>query len=114
MCERRPCWPTPDEAKRIKDAGFGDRLMIDYWVESPTDIKIECPAIVGYEGLNAPFIPVGRCTFLKDGLCELHDLGLKPLEGRVASCQGTVEDSQAVRDFIVSEWRNNQEQFNIC
>ena len=30
MCTR-PCWPTPEEARRLIRAGLGDRLMLDYW-----------------------------------------------------------------------------------
>ena len=89
MCERRPCWGTPEDIKKILDYGFGLRLMRDYWSGGVnTDvgsIDIISPAIVGCEGGSAPSWPSGRCTFLTDeGLCELHDLGLKPIEGRAA------------------------------
>lgn len=110
MCKQRPCWGTPNEMKNIRDAGFGNRLMNDYWVEQPPtndtdvyyDTLVESPAIVGYEGKEAPVRPVGRCTFLtEDNKCELHDLGLKPLEGRTAIHDGTND----ARDHIVELWR---------
>jgi len=53
-CERgmkfcqRPCWPTPDEARRLIDAGYGDRLMMDFWAGSDPHM-ILCPANPGYE-----------------------------------------------------------------
>lgn len=88
MCAERPCWPEPKEAQAIIDAGFSQRLMRDYWVGDGDNIDIISPAIVGYEGQNAPFWPAGRCTFLSaDDLCELHELGLKPREGREAFCK---------------------------
>lgn len=92
MCSRRPCWPTPDEAKKIIDAGYGDKLMLDWWDADENvghDIYLVSPACVGSEGDNAPYWPETPCTFFKDGLCELHDLGLKPIEGRLATCNKT-------------------------
>jgi hypothetical protein len=91
MCIDRPCWGTPQEIKAIIDAGYGDKLMQDYWsgelngFDSPLVIG---PAIVGHEGGNAPFWPTGRCALLtEDRLCSLHDAGLKPSEGAVACCK---------------------------
>jgi Fe-S-cluster containining protein len=98
MCTRA-CWPTPEEAQRLIDAGYSDRLMVDYWVV-PTqyddegdpiygtgDIYILCPAENGSEGRMAPSWPgVNWCTFSDPNtrLCMLHDTGLKPFEGRMA------------------------------
>lgn len=45
---QRPCWPTPEEAKRLIDAGYGDRLMVDFWAGSNPHM-ILCPANPGYE-----------------------------------------------------------------
>jgi hypothetical protein len=84
MCER-PCWPTPKQAKTLIERGYGGRLMLDRWCASP-DILLLCPASKGFEGKEAPWNPHTKegCTFWKNGLCELHELGLKPLEGQVA------------------------------
>lgn len=90
MCERRPCWPLPDEAQKLIEAGYGPRLMRDWWCRWPDDVVILSPAIVGEEGKYAPVWPTGRCTFLTDNKkCELHDKGLKPFEGHVAHHDGT-------------------------
>ena len=90
MCKSRPCWPEPAEAQAIIKAGLGHRLMRDYWIgdgPNDNDIQLLSPAIQGYEGKYAPFFPHGTCTFLSDAdLCQLHDLGLKPREGREAWC----------------------------
>lgn len=64
--------------------------MLDYWEGGGVDdqdIEILCPASPGWEAQKAPNWPEG-CVFLTlDYLCELHDLGLKPIEGRVTSCK---------------------------
>lgn len=90
MCQRRPCWPTPVDTERLIAAGFGDSLMLDWWFdhEQNTTIYLLTPAIVGSESKQAPAHPSGPCTFLSEaGLCHLHDLGLKPTEGKLAMCK---------------------------
>lgn len=88
MCNRRPCWPTPEETKALLDAGFGPKLMLDWWNdegEGAPAAQMIVPALVKHEGGHAPWWPIGRCTFLaEDDRCSLHDLGLKPAEGRKA------------------------------
>src|SRR3990167_2943378 len=118
MCKERPCWPTPQESKKLIKNGFAKKLMYDYWAAiGGEDIGIISPAIVGYEGSKAPFWPVGRCVFLdENGLCELHDLGLKPFEGRMADCKNPTknlhEDTAMTWDTpegkdVVKLWKNN-------
>lgn len=65
-------------------AGFADRLALD-WGKS-RDQMVVAPAYQGNEGgTYAENLPVGTpCTFLKDGKCELHNLGLKPSECKFA------------------------------
>ncbi len=84
MCDR-PCWGTPAEIQAIIDAGLGHRLMLD-WGEQSHDL-ILCPGLKDHESNFAPEWPISAagCTFRNDdGLCELHDLGLKPAEGKSA------------------------------
>lgn len=86
MC-KRPCWGTPEDIQKIIDAGFGDRLGIDYMTnEDTSDTFMIQPVAKGYESKKAPFMPITKagCTFWKDGLCELHHLKLKPIGGRLA------------------------------
>lgn len=87
MCRRRPCWPAPDEARQLIEMGYGKRMMLDYWSGYPDDIEIVAPANNEYEGRKAGLFPFGRCVFLtEEGLCELHNTGAKPMEGRLAMC----------------------------
>jgi len=110
MCRRRPCWPTPKEVWALIDKGFGRRLMLDWLGE----IQIVSPAIVGCEGRSAPFVPMGQCTFLTyGGLCELHSLGLKPFEGRMASCKPCASDllreaaANSLHRAVAEAWNNS-------
>jgi hypothetical protein len=92
MCVRRPCWPSPDEVVKLIEAGYGDRLMLDYWCADP-DINIIAPACIGSERSRAPSFRFTRCTFIGAlGLCELHDIGLKPIEGRLTHHDGDLKD----------------------
>src|SRR5437763_1870083 len=90
LCERNPGWMTPQEARDAIAAGLAARLMKD-WLEPCEELKNECrifvlaPAACGHEGTTAPemgpfafFWIKGQCTFLRDGLCELHNTTFKP------------------------------------
>jgi len=123
MCKTNPCWPTPNEVRELIKAGYGDRLMIDWWEDYPEDIHLFCPASENFEKSRAPEAQdsieyfagwtKGRCTFLsKDNKCELHDKGLKPLEGRVATHKTeNNKESERVRNYIVHLWKGEQENF---
>jgi hypothetical protein len=89
MCQHRPCWPTPDDVRHLIEAGYADRLMVDWWFDRDKNktIYLLTPAIAGRESGEAPAHPEGQCTFLDtDGLCQIHDNGLKPTEGQIALC----------------------------
>jgi hypothetical protein len=125
MCQRA-CWPTPDDARRLIAAGHGPRLMLDRWVgpindmgtDTTGDVLLLAPAEKGREGREAAWWPGGGCVMQRsDGLCELHDAGLKPTEGRVASCKGTPEDlhrrmastwDNPEARTLVAEWRRDR------
>ena len=110
MCKTRPCWPTPSEAKAIMDAGLGHKMWMDYWAggfDKNSDTMIIGPAVKGKEGMPASFAPDGECSFLtENGLCELHDKGLKPIEGRLANCQNMTDDS--VHEQVAQEWESEE------
>ena len=93
-CKHNPGWMTPEEAAAAIDAGHSGRLMLD-WLEPCDELKnkkriyILAPASIGHEGSNAPEMPSfdltwskGRCTFLKNNRCEIHNSGFKPLQCR--------------------------------
>lgn len=110
-CQNRPCWGTPDEVEKMLDAGFADKLMLDWWEPDRRTgnrhaVYIVAPAARGYEKRHAPNWPTGvTCTLLtSDQKCPLHDTGYKPLEARVVSHATGLSVSQDVRVFIVKQW----------
>lgn len=79
MC-RTPGLATPQEIMTLIEKGYEKRLQTTIWgvgmLLGITDKPI---------GMVQPRIVNGWCTFRKkNGLCELHDLGLKPTECRLA------------------------------
>ena len=130
MCHHRPCFGTPEEFEKIIDAGFAEKLRIDYWIGNggrepltqekvdevlnphlkallqnaldiyktmpPNPIKDDVPMLSGGtdKDLNfrTDFIPRGRCKLLtEDNKCSLHDLGLKPEQGRLSCCKDDID-----------------------
>lgn len=119
FCERA-CWPTPQEAKLLIEAGYGDKLMLDVWHNSKDgDTELLCPATPGYETKGAPGRdPVsilesllggpnplrGGCVFQEPEtkLCLLHSEGLKPFEGRKSCCK--IENGKGLHKAVASSW----------
>lgn len=110
MCKHSPCIPTVDQARELIKAGYGDRLAISQ-VLLP-HIGVDQHVISG-KGTRNPDGMTMQCNFLTpDGKCELHDLGLKPLEGRLASCKHTAEESFIMRKAICKDW-DTQEAYHL-
>lgn len=106
-----PCLGTPDDIEKLIQAGYGDRLEVTHWgvgiLAGVTDKVI---------GMLQPRLePNGWCTFRRaDGLCELHDKDLKPLEGKLASCAPRPVGWSIHKDFtwlIAQTWLPLQGQF---
>lgn len=78
---KRQCLGTPDDIKNIIEAGYGNRIMAINW-DGAKQMGI-------YDKTIPIFTPLydrekQSCTFFTNGLCELHDLGLKPTEGKLS------------------------------
>ena len=78
MCQRTPCMGTPKEIEAIMDAGYIYKLTRSDVNDPALDFTVIMPAMSQVEQRS------GKCPFYKNGLCELHKAGLKPIEGRVA------------------------------
>jgi hypothetical protein len=108
MCMTYSCLPTPLEAQTMIDAGFGERMMLDTRpAASHPDIKIFTllPAMAGYERKLSPMeIGISPCVFLESGLCQLHDIGMKPLEGRVAIHGQETERERIFFNMLKGQW----------
>ena len=81
MCKKQVCLGTPEDMLRISKAGFADKLSESYWGVGLMNKTHEhvVPII-------APIMTENGCSFLdKNGFCTLHDLGLKPTEGKLTN-----------------------------
>jgi hypothetical protein len=78
---QRPGWWTVEEAGKVIDAGLGDRMMLEFAPDR--SFGVLSPAFKGNE-CNYAFQIFSKngCTFLSEGLCELYNSGLQPLECR--------------------------------
>lgn len=99
---RTPCLGTPQDILRLIHAGYRDRLSPTIWGVGLMLNKI--PYAV-------PMIQArregSRCTFFHDGLCELHDAGLKPTEGKLSHHTITRENLKFGRSLswnVAREW----------
>ncbi len=76
---RTPCLGTPDDILRLIEKGYADRLSISYWAVGMVIGKLPAPIPM----VQAKQTENG-CAFFQNGLCELHELGLKPTEGKLS------------------------------
>ena len=77
----RPGWWTVEEATEAINAGFASRMMLE--VSPEHRFGVLSPAFKGNECNYALQIYAKQgCTFLSEGLCELFDTGVQPLECR--------------------------------
>lgn len=106
MCATSTCLPTPEGARELIRRGFGPRLASYRFAPDPQTLAFVGPAPKGREGArNLMHTMGGACTFFDGEHCELHALGLKPLEGQLA-----LHDRpwQVVRLHICSTWKGKQ------
>jgi hypothetical protein len=83
MCKTAPCIGTPQDILNIINAGYRDKVALTQW---RAGVKYGLPEL----HMVAPIYDDqrGACVFLnKWGLCDLHDRGLKPTEGKLANCK---------------------------
>lgn len=105
MCEHSTCLPTPAEARELIRRGFADRLATYRFWPQPDKLAFVGPAPAGKEGADLSTTKQGACTFYVNGLCELHALGLKPLEGRLAHHD---RPWLPIREHVAGQWRGMQ------
>ena len=74
-----PCLGTPQDMLKLVEAGYGKRLAYTEWAAG---------IVMGCTDKVIPMVQAkvenDWCTFYHDGLCELHDKGLKPTEGKLS------------------------------
>ena len=80
-CEycKRPGWWTVEQAELAISKGYAERMMME--ISPQFDFAVLSPAFHGCEGFIATKEGyISGCNFLKNGLCELHDTDILPLE----------------------------------
>jgi hypothetical protein len=100
---KTPCLGTPEDILRLIKAGYKERLAITHWWVGIARGKLDFPVIM----IQARQEENGYCTFFHDGLCELHDLGLKPTEGRLSHHSITKENFKFGKSLswnVAKEW----------
>jgi Fe-S-cluster containining protein len=113
----RPGWWTVEEAARALDAGYGPHMMLE--ISPEHTFGVLSPAFKGCECQFAlqEYARAG-CTFLANGLCELHESGLEPLECRFChhtrvgmgpQCHAALEKDwkTLVGQALVEKWAKN-------
>ncbi len=106
MCHS-PCCGIPEDFEVLINNGYASRLMLDDWPDGETMLK---PALKGYEGEIAPWETgtTEGCTFWKEGKCELHSLGLKPIQGRLALHGHSQSQLDEITTFLDDAWSDNK------
>lgn len=103
MCLSSPCFPTPEEVIRLQKLGFGSDLMFTMFMNPET---FEIYSLVAPKSTEFMDGIINQCTFhTKDGLCELHELGLKPTEGRLANHNQPHSATVTLRVAICETWK---------
>jgi hypothetical protein len=84
MCRTECCIGTPEDIVKIAEAGYVDNLSISQYA-----VGVYYGELPMIQMIQPKFLrDKGRCSFLNDdGLCMLHDIGLKPTEGKLADCK---------------------------
>jgi len=98
QCKRQclqPCFGTPEDMIKIIQAGYEHR----------TEIVIceGVPVIIPKMDNNKH-----SCTFFTDGLCELHESGLKPTVGKLSHHSTTPQKfnpKKSIHKFVMDEWK---------
>ena len=100
---RTPCLGTPEDILKLLRAGYRDRLKFTLWgvglLTGHLPFIIPMVQAAGSDG--------GYCAFFRGGLCELHDKGLKPTEGRLSHHTVTSENFDFRRSLawnVAREW----------
>ncbi|MCC8153099.1 MAG: hypothetical protein LIP01_02105 [Tannerellaceae bacterium] len=97
-----PCLGTPEDIERLIDAGYGDKVAVMSWDVAKLLGRKEDPVYM-VQAISTD----NGCIFFENGLCILHDQGLKPTEGKLSHHSQTLENwefSKSVSWQVAKEW----------
>jgi hypothetical protein len=99
MCKRSVCLGTPQDILNLINNGYIDKLEESLWTAG---LKRGFPVIEMVQLIYDE--EKKRCVMLdENGKCKLHNLGLKPMEGKYADCKITqLEDGKSPPGYIAA------------
>lgn len=100
-----PCLGTPEDISKLIEAGYSSRLAPTSWMVGMLMGVCSHPI----EMVQAKVEDNGWCTFFNPstGLCELHDKGLKPTEGRLSHHSLKIDNfnpKKSLSWLVAKEW----------
>jgi hypothetical protein len=104
---KTPCLGTPKDILKLCENGFADKITHTTWlnglVKGYLDHEIEMYQL----NLNSE---TKYCVMHENGLCQLHNLGLKPIEGKLSHHEPKVIDShlKSLNYLVASEWTKKE------
>lgn len=113
MCYVSPCFPTPQDVDNLIRAGFEQNLKPTAYINLDTLQRYDLIAPDSEQIItidkNGNNIVLNKCVFLDDNnLCKLHDLGLKPIEGKLAIHNREQSETVKLRVSVCKTWTNNE------
>ena len=109
LCQQQchtPCLATPQDILKLIKAGYADRLSWTEWMAG---------MLMGVTDHVIGMVQADKegdwCTFFHDGLCELHDKGLKPTEGRLSHHSMKIDNfvpKKSIAWNVAKEWEDEE------
>ena len=99
-----PCLPTPEDVEKLISNGFKDKLMFIEWSGGLNAGWLNRTVLMITPKLKQDN---SSCIFFENGLCQLHDLGLKPTEGKLSHHSTTIINFNPKKSIglnIAKEW----------
>lgn len=101
-----PCLGTPEDIEKLIDAGYTSKLKPTDWYAGVIMGVIDSPI-----PMIQPIAGEEYCVFFQNGLCELHDKGLKPTEGRLSHHSTRIDNfkpSKSIAWNVAKEWTDEE------
>lgn len=112
QCITAPCLGTPEDIWNLIQAGYIDMIKPTIW-GAGIAMGVTNQLIEMYQ---AEFVNNEYCTFFVNGLCSLHNVGLKPTEGKLSyhEPQNMYNPQLNLTWLVAKEWIDvrNQETIN--
>lgn len=112
QCTHQCCLGTPEDIQALINAGYADRLADTGWAAG-----VAMGVTKEIVDMVQPLYDKTKkaCTFYNNGLCELHDKGLKPTEGKLSHHSLKADNwtpSKSLAWMIAKEWIANPELYS--